>query len=184
MELETLVTNTRYEHSRQVSKISAILAERAGYSPKEAVSIGQAALFHDVGKVDIPALILNKPGALTPDEFAVVKTHTELGYNRIMESVKVLMLAAEVCRDHHERNDGSGYAGKTGSDIHPFVKLISVVDIFDALYSQRAYKSRWSISDIRAFFSAHCGTQFDVEVVALLFSSLDIILPLYRPECV
>jgi len=184
MTLETLTNQTYYAHSRQVSKICALLAERAGYSRDEIAIIEQAALYHDIGKTGIPEQILNKPGALTPEEFAVVKTHTELGYSKIMETVHILTVAAGVCRDHHERPDGTGYSGMTGRDIHPYSQLISVVDVFDALYSKRPYKEAWDIVRIRDFFSAQSGRQFDAGLVALLFSIIHIVLPLYHSECV
>ena len=180
MNLDTLVENTCFAHSRQVSKISALLAECAGYSPDQAAIIEQAALYHDIGKSDIPEYILNKPGALTPEEFAVVKTHTALGYDKIRDTINILSAAADVCRDHHERPDGAGYRGMT--NIHPYTKLISVADVFDALYSKRAYKAGWSVAEIRDYFKACSGTQFDEGIVALLFSVIDRILLLYQPE--
>jgi len=182
MTLETLINHTCFTHSRQVSKISALLAECAGYSPDETALIEQAALYHDIGKTDIPEQILNKPGALTREEFAIVKTHTELGFNKITETVHILTVAADICRDHHERPDGAGYGGIKDRDIHPYTKLISVADVFDALYSKRAYKEAWDIDKIRGFFHEQSGAQFDAGIVMLLFSVLDKVLPLYHQE--
>ena len=180
MNLDTLIEGTCFDHSRQVARISTVLAQKAGYTPSETAAIEQAALYHDIGKTSIPDAILNKPGPLTPEEFAVVKTHTELGYQKIAEAVGILTVAGDVCRDHHERPDGAGYGGLCGSAIHPYAKLISVADVFDALYSKRAYKDAWDIARIRAFFQAQAGTQFDAEAVKLLFSALGLILPLYQ----
>jgi len=182
MNLDSLIKHTCFEHSHQVSRISALLAENSGYSAEDTSVIEQAALYHDIGKTDISEQILNKPGALTPDEFAVVKTHTTNGYNKITDTISILTVAAEVCRDHHERLDGTGYGGVAGSGIHPFIRLITVADVFDALYSKRAYKAAWGVPEILAFFQAQSGTQFDEGVVLLLFSIIDKILLLYRPE--
>ena len=184
MNIETLINHTCYAHSRQVSKISALLAENAGYSPDETSLIEQAALYHDIGKTDIPENILNKPGSLTPEEFAVVKTHTVLGYAQITDTINILTIAADVCRDHHERPDGAGYGGVSGRNIHPYTKLITVADVFDALYSKRAYKEAWGMTEIQSFFQAQAGTQFDSGLVMLLFSIIDKILPLYLAEYV
>jgi len=180
MDLDSLIKHTCFGHSRQVSKISALLAESSGFSPDDTSVIEQAALYHDIGKSDIPEQILNKPGALTPDEFEVVKTHTVNGYNKITNTISVLNVAAEVCRDHHERLDGTGYGGIAGPGIHPFVKLISVADVFDALYSKRSYKAAWGVPEILVYFKEQSGTQFDSEVVLLLSSVIDRILPLYQ----
>jgi putative nucleotidyltransferase with HDIG domain len=180
MNLDALVESACYTHSRQVSKICAMLAEKAGDPPEEAAVIEQAALYHDIGKTDIPAWILNKPGALTPEEYSVVKTHTALGYNRIMDAISVLSVAADVCRDHHERPDGAGYERRAGVELHPYTKLISTADVFDALYSKRAYKEAWDIARIREFFLAQSGTQFDAGAVQLLFSAIDNVLSLYE----
>ena len=182
MTLNYLVKSSCYTHSKQVSRISELLAKNAGYTPDEAALIGQAALYHDVGKIEIPAHILNKPGPLTSEEFAVVKTHTTLGFNKINEAINILTIAADVCRDHHERPDGAGYSGISGCSIHPYTKLITVADVFGALYSKRAYKEAWDIDKIRAFFHEQSGSQFDAGIVALFFSILDKILPLYHME--
>ena len=182
MNLNSLVESTCFTHSRQVSKISELLAERAGYTSDEAAIIGQAALYHDIGKTEIPVHILNKPGALTSEEFEVVKTHTTLGFNKINETIDILSIAADICRDHHERPDGAGYGGVSEGDIHPYTKLITVADVFDALYSKRAYKEAWDIDRIRTFFREQAGAQFDAVIVTLLLSILDKILSLYQEE--
>jgi len=179
MNLETLIESTCFAHSKQVSMISALMAESAGYPPGEISAIRQAALYHDIGKSDIPEQILNKPGALTPEEYEIVKTHTARGYSKITDAVNVLSIAADVCRDHHERPDGSGYCGMTDREIHPYSKIISVADVFDALYSRRSYKEAWDMEKIREFFSTQSGKQFDAGFVKLLFAKMGEILALY-----
>ena len=183
MTLQTLIKSTQYDHSQQVAKISAILAKAAGYGPEDIDIITQAAAFHDVGKRAIPKEILLKPRPLTPEEFTVVKTHTDIGYRQLTEAIDILTVAAAMCRDHHEWVDGTkGYHGLCGEDIHPMVKIVSISDVYDALYSKRAYKARWSIPEIRDYFAQQSGHQFDPDTVRLLFSVLDDILKLYTPE--
>lgn len=182
MKLESLLESTHFDHSRQVSRISAVLAVSAGYTPEETALIEQAALYHDVGKTDIPQQVLNKPGALTTEEFELVKTHTLLGYKKILDTINILSVAADVCRDHHERPDGTGYAGIAARDIHPYTRLISVADVFDALYSKRAYKEAWELPKIQSFFLSQSGTQFDAETVKLLLSVIGKVLQLYQTE--
>lgn len=181
MNLETLIDSTNFAHSRQVSKISALLAANAGYASEEVSVIEQAALYHDIGKAAVPVAILNKPGALTPDEFAIVKTHTEAGARQLQELADVLTIASQIAREHHERCDGSGYMNLRGSEMHPFSKLISVVDVFDALYSRRSYKEAWEIGKIRDLFEKQ-ACQFDPDIVKLLFLNIEKILNLYHTE--
>jgi HD-GYP domain-containing protein (c-di-GMP phosphodiesterase class II) len=150
MNLRQLVENTEFEHSKNVARISELLALRAGYAESEAAVIAQAALCHDVGKTGIPAYILNKPSSLTREEFEIVKTHTDIGHEQIMTVAEVLSAAARTAREHHERPDGNGYLRLSEREIHPYAKLVAIADVFDALYSKRAYKEAWGLSDISA----------------------------------
>jgi len=173
LNLAILAENTCFEHSKQVSKLSALLAQLAGYSAEEVSVIEQAALYHDIGKVSIPPEILNKPAQLTPEEFAIVKTHTQSGHDQISEAIKVLTVAAIVAQEHHERVDGSGYMCLPGKEIHPYAKLIAVADVYDALLSKRVYKRGWCDTEIRQYFKEQSGKQFDADAVSLLFALLD-----------
>lgn len=183
MDLKSIVEGTHFDHSKKVSQISALLATKAGYTEKDISVIEQAALYHDIGKSSIPASILNKPGKLTPEEFEIVKTHTKLGYEQIMEAVRILLVAAVVSQEHHERLDSTGYLHLPGREIHPYAKLISVADVFDALISRRAYKEPWDIHTIADFFQEEAGKQFEYDLVNLLLGALDEILVIYKkPE--
>lgn len=181
MYMNSLNNCVKFDHSRQVSRISAQLAQRAGYSPAETSAIGQAALYHDIGKIAIPESILNKPGALTPEEFAIVKTHTEEGFSQIQEMIEILTVAAIIAREHHERLDGSGYLHLSEREIHPYARLISVCDVFDALFSPRSYKPAWDIVRIRDYFESQ-ARQFDRNSVTLLFGAMSEILALYADD--
>lgn len=176
---EQLVAHTKFDHSRYVAKISKILALKTGYSAEEACIIEQAALYHDVGKTDVPPHILNKPGKLTPKEFEVVKTHTENGYEKIMGVIDVLKIASEVAREHHERLDGSGYRKMIGSEISSYAKLIAVVDVFDALISKRPYKKGWDTSNVIKYLIEY-NNHFDNQIVMCLVSILNEVLLVYK----
>jgi HD-GYP domain-containing protein (c-di-GMP phosphodiesterase class II) len=156
-----------------------MMAVKAGYSYAESELIAQAAYFHDVGKAAIPARILSKPSALTPQEFNIIKTHTTIGSKQISDAAKVLALASIVALQHHEHMDGNGYQHLVGSDIHPYTKLIECADVLDALLSRRVYKDPWDIPSIRAYFTTQSGKQFDPAMVNVLFSILDDVLALY-----
>lgn len=168
MDLSALHEGTTFAHSHEVARISGILARQLGYSPKEAELIEQVALYHDLGKSYIPKEILNKPGPLTPAEFEIVKTHTEIGYSKLIELVHVLSLAALVARTHHEKCNGTGYAGLSGEDIHPYCKIITVADIYDALRARRSYKVEWPKEKALDYMREGAGTQFDEKVVEAL----------------
>ena len=182
MDLKSIIESTQYVHSQRVAQISALLARKAGFGQSEVAVIEEAALFHDIGKEALPLELLNKPGRLTPEEFEVVKTHTDKGYEQIADAIRTLSIAAEVAKTHHERPDGTGYMHLPGGKIHPYAALISVCDVYDALYSKRAYKSAWGVGDICDYFRQQAGSQFEHEYVLLLFSVLDEVLMLYANE--
>jgi HD-GYP domain-containing protein (c-di-GMP phosphodiesterase class II) len=179
--IEQLLSNTNYSHSRNVAKISRIIAKEAGYSDDETAIIEQAALFHDVGKSDISPGVLNKPGRLTPGEYEIVKTHAEAGYKQIMEAVKTLTAAASVAREHHERLDGSGYIGIPGSHINPYARLIAVIDVFDALISRRSYKQSWDAGTALQYLAEN-ENHFDSIIVGCLARVIDEVLLLYKTD--
>lgn len=140
------ITETRSRetghHVKRVAEYSRLLAIKYGLSEQEAEVIRLASPMHDVGKVGIPDAILNKPGPLTQDEFEIMKTHSNLGYEMLKHSNKqVLNAAAIIAQQHHERFDGSGYPhGLRGEDIHLYGRITALADVFDALCSDRVYK--------------------------------------------
>lgn len=179
MNLTELTASTNYDHSRNVSIISGVLAKHIGYVAEEIAIIEEAALYHDIGKQEIPASILRKPGALTPQEFEIIKTHTRIGCDRIAEALRLLSAAATVAAEHHEKLDGSGYMGLSGAEIHPYAKLVAVADVFDALLSRRAYKPAWEPGEVLQYMHGQAGTHFDREIVAVLLAHADEIMRIY-----
>jgi HD-GYP domain-containing protein (c-di-GMP phosphodiesterase class II) len=129
------------------------------------VILGTGLLIHDIGKIAIAPEILNKSGALTPEEWALIKTHPEAGASLLSPS-QVSPLAIAVVRDHHERWDGLGYpAGKEGTDIHQFARIASVADVYDALTSDRPYKPAQEPHVGVKCIIESAGTQLDKSVV-------------------
>jgi len=180
-ELLELMKNADNEHSRMVSKISGMMAKKAGYSESRSRIIEQAGFYHDVGKSEIPPCILDKPSALTTDEFETVKTHTTIGCSKLNEAACIFTLASVVANQHHERVDGHGYPHElNGNEILPYSKLIACADVFDALMRKRPYKESWDISKIRNYFTEQSGKQFDPVMVEILFSIIDDVLKLYE----
>lgn len=131
-----------FSHSFHVSLYAIALAMKAGYKEKELSEIGLGAMLHDVGKMALPLDILNKPGKLTEEEFEIVKSHPEVGFEILRKQDDISLLAAHCAFQHHERCNGSGYPrGLKEEKIHPYARIIAVCDVFDALTSQRAYRS-------------------------------------------
>jgi len=179
MDVNELHSKVDFEHSRKVAAISGILAEKLGYSEEERSIIEQAALYHDLGKDEVPKAILNKPGALTAAEFEIIKLHTSAGHKQLADAAHILSIAAIAAHEHHEKIDGSGYIGLSGHNIHPIARLISVADVFDALLATRVYKPSWSVATITEYMQEQSGKQFDREIVHALLNSLDLISEIY-----
>ncbi|MDB5044318.1 MAG: hypothetical protein JWQ08_368 [Deinococcus sp.] len=132
-----------------------------------------AARLHDIGKIALPDAILLKPGRLTPAEFEIVKTHTFIGAE-ILEGAQhsFLLLAAVAARTHHERWDGGGYPAGLRAEAIPLAgRIVSVVDVYDALRAVRPYKEAWTEADALKYLRDGAGSQFDPQVVAALLTA-------------
>ena len=165
-------------HVRRVAKISKLLAQGIGLDEQEVEIIEQASPLHDLGKIAIPDAVLNKPGALTEEERAIMLRHAAIGYEMLKGSPRrILQAAAEIAHGHHERWDGTGYPDrKAGEDIHVYGRITAVADVFDALLSDRCYKQAWPIDKVVAFFRQERGRQFDPALVDLLLANLDAVM--------
>jgi putative nucleotidyltransferase with HDIG domain len=153
-------------HIRRVQVYAVELAKRLGVSDDRQIkAIEAAALLHDVGKLAIPEHILNKPGTLTTSEFEVIKTHADIGAD-LLSSIRFPYPVVPIVRHHHERWDGKGYpAGIAGPDIPIGARILSVVDCFDALNSDRPYRPKLSVEDSFAVLRERRGTMYDPWVV-------------------
>jgi len=130
-----------YTHSINVSILAVLLGKHLGLDKPTLLKLGLAGMYHDVGKARIPESILNKPGKLTPAEFQAMKAHPLEGYNVMKGQADLDPEILRAVVEHHERHDGSGYPrGVRGEDISRFSRIISVVDVYDALTSRRVYK--------------------------------------------
>ncbi len=133
-----------YMHSVAVCALMVSLARQLGLNEEQTREAGLAGLLHDVGKMMMPLDVLNKPGALTDAEFAVMRTHPGRGYEALREGGKVAEPVLDVCLHHHEKMDGSGYPQKLkGDEISLLARMGAVCDVYDAITSNRPYKTAW-----------------------------------------
>jgi putative nucleotidyltransferase with HDIG domain len=162
------------QHTRRVAQISGLLAERLGLPDGEVARIRRAAPLHDVGKIAIPDAILLKPGKLTSSEFNSMKTHTTIGAEILSGSQsRLLRLAEEIARSHHERWDGTGYpAALAGAEIPIAGRIVALADVFDALSHRRPYKPAWSVAESVEEIRRLAGSHFDPTLVDA-FDQLD-----------
>jgi response regulator RpfG family c-di-GMP phosphodiesterase len=162
-------------HVKRVAQISRLLGLGAGMTAREAEVFCLASPMHDLGKIGIPDHILNKPSRLTPEEWAVMKTHPVVGYELLRDSsMEILKTGARISLEHHEKWDGTGYPyGKKGTEIGIHGRITAVVDVFDALRSKRCYKEAWTTETVLSHIRTSSGSHFDPDVVDLLFSALD-----------
>ncbi len=154
------------EHSLRVSIISIALGRELELMEKELEDLGVAAMLHDVGKINIPIDVLNKEGSLNKEEYDLIKTHATHGRKLLMSKSDVPPIAVDVAYNHHEHLNGKGYPrGVTAESIPFFAKIVSVVDAFDAITSDRVYSDgRSTLEGLRILYDCR-GQQFDEEIV-------------------
>ena len=139
------VNEYTYMHSVAVCMLMVALGRQMGLDAKQVKLAGTAGLLHDIGKMVIPNEVLNKPGKLTDEEFAVMKSHPERGWEILKSCYQVHETALDVCLHHHERVDGKGYPEKlSGDTLTLFARMGAVCDVYDAISSDRCYKPAWS----------------------------------------
>jgi len=154
-----------FQHSKRVAAYSRRLGERTGLPRDELERLELGALLHDIGKIGIPRNVLLKPGPLSDEEWDVMRTHPAIGH-RMMARFPELHREADIVRAHHERWDGAGYpAGLKGEEIPMFARLFSIVDAYDALTSDRPYRSAQGVAAAKKAIAEASGSQFDPQLV-------------------
>ncbi|MEO5340907.1 MAG: DUF3369 domain-containing protein [Magnetococcus sp. MYC-9] len=157
-------------HVQRIEHYSRAIAERLDLSSEECGAIADASILHDLGKIGIPDIILQKPGKLTSDEWAIMRTHSALGAH-ILGNAPWFQLASQISMNHHEHWDGNGYPnGLHGEQIPLPARIVSVADCFDALVSRRPYKAPWSVEAALAEIEQQADKKFDPRVVGALLA--------------
>ena len=158
-------------HSQRAADLTVRLARLFGLSDAELVQVRWGALLHDIGKMGIPDGILLKQGILTEAEWVVMRKHTVFAYE-MLSPIRYLRSALDIPYAHHEKWDGSGYPlGLKGEQIPLVARIFAVVDVWDALRSDRIYRSSWSVKKVRQHLRSLAGTHFDPHVVKVCLDS-------------
>jgi putative nucleotidyltransferase with HDIG domain len=148
-------------HSKRVTELSLDVGQKLGLRDDKLRQLVWGAELHDIGKIGIPDYIMQKPGALTPEERSMIEQHPVIGWE-IASKVSSLQEVLEVVRHHHERIDGTGYPDRlSGEDIPPLARIVAVADVWDALTSDRAYRPAWPHEKALEVMREGRGTQFD-----------------------
>jgi len=153
-------------HSRSVVSLSVAVSDAMGLSSRQRRNVEFGALLHDVGKIAVPKEIINKPGPLSDDEWLVIKTHTIEGQRMLDRVGGLLSEVGRIVRSSHEKWDGSGYPdGLTGDQIPVESAIVSCCDAFNAMTTDRSYRTAMSIADAIEELQSNAGTQFSPAVV-------------------
>ena len=151
------------------------LARQVGLSDAHTRSAGMAGLLHDLGKAAIPLAVLNKPGKLTDEEFAVVKSHPVEGYHMLKEGAGVEAAVLDACLHHHEKMDGTGYPDKLpGEKISLIARMAAICDVYDAITSDRPYKRGWDPAESLRRMADWTKTHFDARLFQAFVKSIGI----------
>jgi putative two-component system response regulator len=165
-------------HVIRMSHYARLLGVAAGMSAHEADDLLHAAPMHDVGKIGIPDRILQKPGPLDPDEWAVMQSHAAIGAEIIgKHPAGMLALASSIALTHHEKWDGSGYPNRLAGEAIPLAgRIVAIADVFDALTSVRPYKEAWTVEAAVELLEQQKGRHFDARLVDLFLGQMPAIL--------
>jgi len=178
--LEHLVSISAYDdytlnHSLNVMMLSTVIARDRSFNMKEIKRLATGCIFHDIGKTFIPIEIINKPDKLTKEEFEIVKSHSQKGYDFLKNYTDLPMTSINIALCHHEREDGSGYPRNLqGKEIHIFSKIASICDVFDALTSDRSYRRAAPVNEAMEYLLGAGGNEFSVETIKSFSESINV----------
>ncbi len=160
-------------HSERVANYASYLGKKMGFSTKQIFMLRQCCRLHDVGKIAVSDYILQKPGPLTLEEKAKIDLHPVYGAH-MLEGLDFIAEGLPIILHHHERRDGKGYPyGIKGARLSPEIKIITIVDAFDAMTSDRPYRKAMPITDVIRELKENAGTQFDPKLVKIFLKILE-----------
>jgi len=159
-------------HTRRVTELTMQLASRIGIKTEDLIHMRRGAILHDIGKMGIPDHILHKPGPLSEEEWAIMRLHPVYA-RELLAPIEYLAPAMDIPGHHHERWDGSGYPlGLRATDIPLSARLFAIVDVYDALTSNRPYRPAWSQSEAITYIREQAGISFDPTLVEIFIQMM------------
>lgn len=162
-------------HCISTTIYSLLLATELGYSKEMLQKLAMGTLLHDIGKLMLDATIIFKDGKLSDEEFEYVKTHTTLGYHALQSCSSLTELSRVIALSHHEKLDGSGYPQQlTSKDIHPFIRIVTIADVYDALTSDRCYRKHWTAKQALDHLIEYSGKLYDTEYLRIFMQHISI----------
>ncbi len=169
-------------HSLRVTNMTLKLAARMGIDQSEFLHLRRGALLHDIGKMGIPDEILFKKGALNAEEWVIMRKHPVYAYE-MLNPIEYLHPSLVIPRYHHEKWDGTGYPDHLEGEMIPLpARVFAIVDVWDALTSDRPYRVAWHPDDVKAYIEKNSGSHFDPKVVEVFLKNLEDIVTVYEPE--
>jgi HD-GYP domain-containing protein (c-di-GMP phosphodiesterase class II) len=169
------------QHSMNVCILAIALGRQINLSVEALNDVGLCGMMHDMGKMLVPLEVLNKPGKLEPDELKIMQSHPELGWKLLLSSSGMYAGAIDVAHNHHERLDGTGYPRKlTAEKITPYTRIVAIVDMYDAIISDRVYQKGRTHLDAINIMTKICGTHLDSGLTYKFIECLGI----YPPGCI
>jgi putative nucleotidyltransferase with HDIG domain len=158
-------------HAQRLAELALAIGRKLGMAPHDLEGLRYGAILHDIGKIGVPDAVLQKPAALTPAEWALMRQHPAIGAG-ILAPVPHLASAAQIVRHHHERYDGKGYPDRLAGEAIPLgARILTVVDSYSAIRDRRVYKEARSHAEAVAELKKNTGTQFDPRVVELFLAT-------------
>lgn len=162
-----------FAHSVNCCVLATLIGAKMNYDRNTLIVLATGALLHDIGFVEIPQMILRKPGALTDDEYKAVKKHPEYGYDILKQSKLFSQRIGEIILQHHERSQGQGYPnGCKGKEIASLARILAVVDVYDALTSEKTYRDAYPVHEAIEMILSWGEELFDLEVLNILLESI------------
>lgn len=174
LEIKTFDTYT-YSHSINVATLCTLIGLQLGYSLFSLKELALSGLMHDLGKLDIPLNIINKPAPLNSFEFDIMKKHPEFGVKKLQSSMRISSTVLSGIASHHEKFDGTGYPqGLSGHNIPLCARIIAVADVFDALTTSRSYRAAMTTKDTLDYMASCSGSHFDPYLIDAFFKTVSV----------
>jgi putative two-component system response regulator len=159
------------EHSRRVAKLTVNLATACGVSKQQQINLWRGAMLHDIGKIGIPDAILLKKDPLTEEDHEIIRRHLVIAYE-MLRKIPYLHTVLDIPYCHHEKWDGTGYPrGLKGKGIPLAARIFTVVDVWDAMLSERHYRSAWKLGDVKMHMLKQTGRHFDPQIIKIFLGA-------------